>query len=372
MYSLRFLGCVRVEDPVGEAQGSLSQPRALALLACLSAAGRDGCTRDKLLGLFWPDLDSRHARHSLSVQLHQIRRVLGSRAVLTHGDFVRLNPEIVSTDLADFQEAIERGDLERAATMYRGAFLEGFHVTGAAEFERWVDDERQRLAVQCLDVLESLAKRAELAGSPGEAVGWWQRAAQHDPFNSRVALACARALAAAGDRGNGVQFLREHVKQLRADLEIEPDHVLLDAIRTGDFGVAPDYTSGTARSVSEAAASGPSPLAPSTAALPDDQAGTVADHRPDIRPHARHRSFRKRVAVVAVVVVLALTGTMAVRARGVRAPDADRVLVMPTESVGLDTTIATLVSSHLHAALAEWHFLEAVSPSAVTEWWRTA
>jgi len=372
MYSLRFLGCVRIEDPLGGAEAPLSQPRALALLACLGAAGPEGCTRDKLLGRFWPDLDTHHARHALAVQLHQIRRVLGRGAVLTPGDFVRLNPDIVSTDLADFQAAIRQGELERAADLYRGPFLDGFHLTGAGEFARWVDDERQRLAVQCLEVLESLATRAERAGYPAEAVAWWQRAAQHDPYNSRVALACAQAYAAAGDRGNGVQFLREHAKRLRVELEIEPDPELLDAIRTGDLGVAPVYASTTNWSALQIPPPAPSSPAPPSATAPEDPPAPRADSGPDAAPHPRSRPWPGRMTAIALVAVLALAGAMAVRARNGRAPNAGRVLVLPTESVGLDTSMATAVSMHLHAALAEWNILEVVSPAAGMEAWHAA
>lgn len=363
MYSLRFLGSPCVDPPAGDHGERLSQPRALALLACLGAAGSDGCTRDRLVGLFWPDLDTRHARHALSVQLHQIRRVLETRAVLTHGDFIRLNPDVVATDLAAFREAIAQQDLEQAASLYRGPFLEGFHLTGAAEFERWMEDERQRLAVQCLDVLESLASRAGREGHPAEAIAWWQRAAQHDPFNSRVALACARALAAGGDRGNGVQFLREHARRLRTDLEIEPDQEVLDAISSGDFGVATDFN-GSSYGPDPAAtpAPGTAPMAPrstssqerSGLAQLDELEVAPADDRPEEVPVARHRPWRGRVALLAAVAVLALVGVMAVRARHAQGRNAGRIVILPTEGPGLDTTIAVLVSSHLHAAMAEW------------------
>jgi len=373
MYSLRFLGSPCVDPPAGSDGERLSQPRALALLACLGAAGPDGCTRDRLVGLFWPDLDTRHARHALSVQLHQIRRALETRALLTHGDFIRLNPDVVATDLVAFREAIAQADLEQAASLYRGPFLEGFHLTGAAEFERWMEDERQRLAVQCLDVLESLANRAEKAGHPAEAIAWWQRAAHHDPFNSRVALACARALAATGDRGNGVQFLREHARRLRTDLEIEPDQNVLDAISSGDFGVGPDF-SGRSPQPDPAAtpAPGTAPMAPrspssqerSGLAQLDELEVAPALDRPEEVPVARHRPWRGRVALLAAMAVLALVGVMAVRARHAQGRDTGRIVILPTEGPGLDTTIAVLVSSHLHAAMAEWpSFGPASSPA---------
>ena len=372
MYSLRFLGSPCVDPPAGGHGERLSQPRALALLACLGAAGPDGCTRDRLVGLFWPDLDTRHARHALSVQLHQIRRVLETRAVLTHGDFMRLNPDVVATDLAAFREAIAQQDLEQAASLYRGPFLEGFHLTGAAEFERWMEDERQRLAVQCLDVLESLASRAGRAGHPAEAIAWWQRAAQHDPFNSRVALACARALAAGGDRGNGVQFLREHARRLRTDLEIEPDQEVLDAISSGDFGVATDFN-GSSYGPDPASAAVPlaAPEAPSSPSQEhsgpgalDEMGVTPADDRPEEVPAVRHRPWRGRVALLASMVVLALVGAMAARARYAQSRDAGRIVILPTSGPGLDTTITALVTSHLHAAMADWPSIGSAAPPA--------
>ncbi len=381
MYTLRFLGSARIDGSDGDAGERLTQPRALAVLACLSAAGPDGCTRDKLVGLLWQDFDTRHARHTLSVQLHQIRRALGKDSLITAGDSVRLNPDVVAADMLQFEHALKAGDLERAADLYQGPFLEGFHLAGAAEFERWVDDERQRLAVQCLDVLESLAKRAEQESRLAEAVTWWQRATLHDPFNSRVALACARVLAATGDRGNGVQFLRDHAERLRAELEIEPDDEILAAIRTGDFGVAPDYTIGAhgpdGRGVSQPVIESQQPASPSRpASSAPTRIGEVhpatPEHASDTVPRRGDRPWRRRVVVPVVVTVLALVTTLAVRARNTDAYDPSRIVILPTQVVGLDTTMSALVVSHLHASLAEWPSLTTASLSAVTELWRTA
>jgi len=381
MYTLRVLGTARVEDSTETIGERLSQPRPLALLACLGACGRNGCTRDKLVGLLWPELDARHARHALSVQLHQIRRLLGRDAVITEGEFVRLNPEIVTADVLRFQEAVRSGDLRRAAERYGGPFLEGFHLTGCPEFERWVEDERQRLAVQYLEVLESLAKRAERDGVAAEAVGWWQRAAQHDPFNSRVARACARALAAFGDRGNGVQFLRDHVRRLREELDIEPDQEILDAIRTGDFGVAPDYTDGgnraERRDTSRADAASVDPVHGGVyeAHALAQAGGESAVHDDGGLPGAppSPRGIRRRhVAVSAAVLILALAGTMAVRARIAGGYDPGRIAILPTQVLQLDTAISTLVTTHLQAALAGWDGLEAASATATEELWRSA
>jgi DNA-binding SARP family transcriptional activator len=333
------------------------------------------------VGLLWPDLDARRARHALSVQLHQIRRVLGGDVLLTRGDFVRFNPDLISADVVSFQRALQRGDLERAADLYQGPFLNGFHLTGAGEFERWMENERQSLAVRCLEVLETLAGRAEREGRATAAVGWWQRAAQHDPFNSRVALACARALAATGDRGNGVQFLRDHAARLRDELEIEPDEEILAAIRTGDFGVSPDYANGTVwpdkRSVSQpvvesqghASRSRPAPSAPTRI---EDVRPATPKHASDAAPRRAARPLRRRVVVPVAVTVLALVTTLAVRARNTDVYDPGRIVILPTEVVGLDTTMSALVMSHLHASLADWPSLTPARQGAAAEMWRAA
>ena len=64
MFSLRLLGGAMIEGPEGPLGGRASQRRRLALLSLL-ARGRDRpVSRDKLLGLLWPETDSDRARHS--------------------------------------------------------------------------------------------------------------------------------------------------------------------------------------------------------------------------------------------------------------------------------------------------------------------
>jgi len=381
MYTLRFFGSARVDTSAGDADERVVQPRALAVLACLSAAGPDGCRRDKLVGLLWQNLDTHHARHALSVQLHQIRRALGKDALFTEGDGVRLNAEAVVADVGQFREAVGTGDLGRAADLYQGPFLDGFHLSGCVGFERWMEDERQRLAIQCLDVLETLAKRAESERRPATALVWWQRAAQHDPFNSRVALACARALAASGDRGNGVQFLRDHAARLRSELEIEPDVEILTAIRTGDFGVGPDYANGAQGSderggsqpvIESREPASPSRSASSAPTLIGEVRPAPPEHASDTLRWRGNRPLRRRVVVPVVVTVLALVTTLAVRARNTDVYDPGRIVILPTEVVGLDTTMSALVMSHVHASLADWPSLTPARQGAVAEMWRTA
>ena len=81
-----------------------------------------------------------------------------------------------SADVAEFKRALRDGDLERAASLYSGPLLDGFHLDGSGEFERWVNDERSVLAAQVLEVFESLAARAIAAGDlPANMVKEWSK-----------------------------------------------------------------------------------------------------------------------------------------------------------------------------------------------------
>lgn len=54
--------------------------------------------------------------------------------------------------------------------IYAGPFLDGFFLSDAPEFERWVDTERGFLARQYAGALEALARQRAEAGDLAGAV----------------------------------------------------------------------------------------------------------------------------------------------------------------------------------------------------------
>ncbi|KPK56457.1 MAG: hypothetical protein AMS21_12720 [Gemmatimonas sp. SG8_38_2] len=227
MYSLRLFGGTSLEGPSGPLTGRVVQHRQFAVLALLAAARGTGCSRDKLVGYLWPESEEERARHLLSDSLYHLRRSLGEDSLVTSREYVRLNTEVVECDLIAFLEALEREDPESAVALYCGPFLDGFYAEGSLEFAHWVESERQKLADQYADAIESLAVRAEEAGDFLGSSNWWRRLARHDPYNSRAVLRLMQALAAAGDRGNALQLAQEHVEFLTEELELEPPPELL-------------------------------------------------------------------------------------------------------------------------------------------------
>ncbi|HEU4523966.1 MAG TPA: winged helix-turn-helix domain-containing protein, partial [Gemmatimonadales bacterium] len=122
------------------------QRRRLALLALLARCGDRAITRDKILGYLWPESEPEKARNVLAQALYALRRDLGAEQLFLGTTELRLNPEVLTSDAAEFEAALGGGQLERAVGLYRGPFLDGFYINEAPEFERWVENQRADLA----------------------------------------------------------------------------------------------------------------------------------------------------------------------------------------------------------------------------------
>src|SRR2546422_946030 len=154
MIEFRMFGTLQLTDAAGhEVKSLITRPRRLALLAYLAASsGRELHRRDTLLALFWPELDQEHARAALRQALHVLRTALGADVVVTRGDDdIGLDSALLWTDVAAFDRAAAEQHCTAALELYRGPLLDGFFISGAVEFERWLDDERSRRRHQSPD-----------------------------------------------------------------------------------------------------------------------------------------------------------------------------------------------------------------------------
>jgi DNA-binding SARP family transcriptional activator len=196
-------------------------PRHLALLALVAAAGRKGVSRDRVIGILWSETEEEQARHTLSQTLYSLRRETGSDLVRGTTQ-LRLDPAL-SSDVGELEEAIGAGAPEAAAALYSGRFLDGFYLPAAPEFERWVEEERDRWHRATLGVFERLAAQADASGHHADAVRQWQRLVELDPLSARYAVGCMRALAAAADRPHALAQARRYAETVRRELDAEPD-----------------------------------------------------------------------------------------------------------------------------------------------------
>jgi DNA-binding SARP family transcriptional activator/TolB-like protein len=226
------LGGAWIEGPDGALPGRAAQPRRLALLALLASAGSQPVSRDKLIALLWPESPPESARHSLADSVYVLGRELGASPVVAVGNGLRLDTDVVSSDLAAFEQALASGDLERAVGLYGGPFLEGLHIREAFEFEEWVGQERQRLERALRQALERLAREAMAGGRPMEGARWLRRLVEHEPYSGRVVAGLMEALAASGDLAGALQQVGAHEVRMRQELDADPDPAVLEMERT--------------------------------------------------------------------------------------------------------------------------------------------
>ena len=203
--------------------GASAQRRKLALLAYLAVAGERGASRDKLLGIFWPETDTERARHALSQTLSALRHGLKCDDLVLGTSDLRLNAAVIESDVGAFQAAITAGDANRAVTLYEGPFLDGVFLSDAPEFERWVETTRARLAEKALAALSNLAHADTARGDHAAAATWWMRAAVLDGPNARVTLGLMTSLAACGDTAGALRHARVYETLIAEELNAAPD-----------------------------------------------------------------------------------------------------------------------------------------------------
>ncbi len=200
--------------------GSATRRRRLALLALLALARDRGLNRDKVQAYLWPESDTEQARHGLNQLVYFQRRHLDSEDLFLGKKTLRLNQSLITTDVWDFEDALDAGTPDVAVRFYAGSFLDGFFLRGAPGFERWADEQRKRLAERCA---RAFALLAAAAGTARQAVEWWRRAADLNPYDTDTVLRLATAWVAIGDRAAAVRCARQHADLLRAELDLPPD-----------------------------------------------------------------------------------------------------------------------------------------------------
>lgn len=223
MLTLKLFGAPTLEGPDAAVTGRGVRGPRLGILAVLALSRGRPVSRDRLAALLWPEADTQRARAQLSDALYLIRSVLGENAILATGDGLVLNPDVVGSDVAEFERLRTLGQLETAVGLVAGPLLDGFHLAGAAEFDHWISRERAELGDRYATVLQVLAEQCEARHEAAEAVRWWRRLDAHDPGSGRVALRLMRALEAAGDRAGALRYARGHAEFLRREFDADPD-----------------------------------------------------------------------------------------------------------------------------------------------------
>ncbi|MFN2565986.1 MAG: BTAD domain-containing putative transcriptional regulator [Gemmatimonadaceae bacterium] len=343
---------------------AVSAPRRLALLALLAAAGDRGLSRDKVIAYLWPESPAEKARHALEQLLYALRREAGGE-LFVNGNPLRLDPGAVRSDISEFDDALAAGELERAVSLYGGPFLDGFFISDAPEFERWVDGERSRLAKRYTDTLEQLARAAGARGEHGRAAEWWRRRAEIDPYDSRVALELMKGLAAAGNPAGALLHAQAHESLLRQELDAAP-HPSVSALAE-ELRALPSTGAGAVAVVS-------APATPSQPATRDAEALKAASHGPQVAAPSRRRRViagaiwlggLATVVLGYVTLYLPTTGSGRSLIAAGRLGERERILVADFRVGGTDSLLGSVAAEAIRADLDQSDVVAVATPATV-------
>lgn len=240
MLKLRVLGTLQLHHSRhGDVSDVIVQPKAVALLVYLALARPRGFhQRDRLVGLFWPDLGQDRARAALRKTLHRVRQSVDDEIVVTRGnEGLALNPS-VWCDAVAFDGSMEAGRLREALDLYHGELLPSFFVPDSGEFEAWLETERARYQSNAVSAAWSLVERYDSAEEYTNATQLARLVARLAPFDERMLRKVISLLHRHGDRAGALETYSSFAQRLWRDFETRPSQETLRLIESIQSGAA--------------------------------------------------------------------------------------------------------------------------------------
>jgi len=184
--------------------------------------------RDVLATLFWPEETEKKARHNLRQGLYHLRTIL-SDTKSSGEPFLSVTRQTAqfnlqsdySLDVQQFQEAIDRNDLQTAVSLYQGDLLPGF-TCDSLQFEEWLRQERESLHQLALKVMYELAQDYLADNRFQEAQAIARRQLKLEPWREKAFRQLMRAYALDGDRSNALAAYEQCREVLWDELGVEP------------------------------------------------------------------------------------------------------------------------------------------------------
>lgn len=221
----------------------MTSHKAQALFYYLAMSGQSH-SRQSLAGLLWTDLDETSARRNLRVELLKVRADLG--------DFLQADRDTIAFDRnADYQLDVPQfeanlrtseptfAQLSQAVALYRGEFLEDFHVRDAPFFEEWVTNERERLWQIARQALLRLINHHIQQRNYTAGIGCANLLLKPEPWSEEAHQQLMRLLALSGQRAAALAQYERCSQALNDEFGVPPSdetNALYDQIESGAIG----------------------------------------------------------------------------------------------------------------------------------------
>ena len=221
----------------------MTSHKAQALLYYL-VMSRQSHSRQSLAGLLWTDLDETSARRNLRVELLKVRADLDT--------FFRADRDTIAFDRAadhqldvtQFEANLRSGEptfeqLAQAVALYRGDFLEDFHVRDAPFFEEWVTNERERLWQMARQALLRLINHHIQQRNYTAGIACANLLLKPEPWSEEAHQQLMRLLALSGQRAAALAQYERCSQALYDEFGVPPPdetNALYDQIESGVIG----------------------------------------------------------------------------------------------------------------------------------------
>jgi WD40 repeat protein/serine/threonine protein kinase/DNA-binding SARP family transcriptional activator len=233
--TIRLLGSFQVtldDQPVTHFESD----KVRALLAYLAVEAGRPHRREALAGLLWPEMPERTARANLRYALANLRQAIGDHDAAP--PFLHITRQTLQfnrnsdawVDVDEFAFLVAEGEvrqqailqLEQAAALFRGEFLEGFTLRDSAAFEEWVLLHREHLARLRLAALHRLTAYHEAQGAYETALRYAWKQVEIEPWQEDAHQQVMNLLVTTGQRTAALAQYETLRQALQQELSVDP------------------------------------------------------------------------------------------------------------------------------------------------------
>src|SRR2546428_9353647 len=227
--------------------------KVLALLAYL-ASGGGMHERQKLTRLLWPERDMAHGRTALRIHLLHLRHMLEEDTSLECESHLLITNNTLGLDLASgidlalhaletawrlvrvlpAPEAVQGevrlaliAQLDRAAALYRGSFLQDFTLRETLDYDNWVGMQQGYWYQRIEQVFDWLSRLQSAEGEIEEAIATLERWRCFDPLNEDISLRLMQLQFASGKRISALKTYETYQDVLMTELSAKPSRKLV-------------------------------------------------------------------------------------------------------------------------------------------------
>jgi WD40 repeat protein/DNA-binding SARP family transcriptional activator len=199
----------------------LASRKAEALLVYLVVTGRPQ-SREVLADIFWDERTQTQAMANLRNVLYSLRKHVGDYLEISR-EFAAVRPDAeVWLDLAEFKQRLGAAKLNEAISLYKGDFLEGFHIRDSVGFENWLIQERQRCQKLLQEGLHAWVRYHTERGSYRDGIAFAEQLLVIDPLDEEAISQLMVLLTLSGQQAAALKRYTQFCAVLDEELGVEP------------------------------------------------------------------------------------------------------------------------------------------------------